>query len=223
MRETDIQQFMMRLSSSLRRARWLVVWRMAAHAGAGGVAGAPQSGHPTGEAGPRSPARSRWNVQYQLEDHFPRRRRLTAGAGRRSDATLRRHELAADLCARSPGGAQRHADTRPTPAGAATRPAVCRAAAADFNNTGAVDVKSASCARRSASTGDQPGQTVNGKVRLYVIGQERFGAAASDATKHDIAEAERWNLPIVLIVPLAVFGSLAAAAIRWRWARAPSW
>ena len=33
------------------------------------------------------------------------------------------------------------------------------------------------------------------------------------ATKHDIAQAEQWNLPIVLIVLLAVFGSLAAAAM----------
>jgi uncharacterized membrane protein YdfJ with MMPL/SSD domain len=34
-----------------------------------------------------------------------------------------------------------------------------------------------------------------------------------EATKHDIAKAEQWNLPIILIVLLAVFGSLAAAAI----------
>ncbi len=33
------------------------------------------------------------------------------------------------------------------------------------------------------------------------------------ATKHDIAQAEQWNLPIVLVVLLAVFGSLAAAAL----------
>src|SRR3569833_3020780 len=38
-------------------------------------------------------------------------------------------------------------------------------------------------------------------------------AAATQATKHDIAQAEQWNLPIVLVVLLAVFGSLAAAAM----------
>ena len=38
-------------------------------------------------------------------------------------------------------------------------------------------------------------------------------SAATAATKHDIAQAEQWNLPIVLIVLLAVFGSLAAAAM----------
>ncbi|PQM44625.1 Heme uptake protein MmpL11 [Mycobacterium talmoniae] len=50
-------------------------------------------------------------------------------------------------------------------------------------------------------------------MRLYVIGQGALGAAASAKTKQDIASAEHWNLPIVLIVLLAVFGSLAAAAI----------
>lgn len=61
--------------------------------------------------------------------------------------------------------------------------------------------------------GDQPGQTANGRVRLYVIGQGALSAAAAANTKHDIAAAEKWNLPVILIVLLAVFGSLAAAAI----------
>ncbi|MGZ4529357.1 MAG: MMPL family transporter [Mycobacterium sp.] len=61
--------------------------------------------------------------------------------------------------------------------------------------------------------GDQPGQTASGRVRLYVIGQGALSAAAAQNTKHDIAAAERWNLPVILMVLLAVFGSLAAAAI----------
>ena len=60
---------------------------------------------------------------------------------------------------------------------------------------------------------DQPGQTANGRVRLYVIGQGALSAAAAANTKHDIAAAEKWNMPVILIVLLAVFGSLAAAAI----------
>ncbi|OBK25423.1 hypothetical protein A5634_26450 [Mycobacterium asiaticum] len=60
---------------------------------------------------------------------------------------------------------------------------------------------------------DQSGQTSNERVRLYVIGQGALSAAAAANTKHDIAKAEEWNLPIILIVLLAVFGSLAAAAI----------
>ena len=53
----------------------------------------------------------------------------------------------------------------------------------------------------------------DGRVRLYVIGQGALSTAAAANTKHDIAKAEQWNLPIILIVLLAVFGSLAAAAI----------
>lgn len=67
--------------------------------------------------------------------------------------------------------------------------------------------------KRVGVNGDQPGETANGRVRLYVIGQGALSAAAAQNTKHDIAAAERWNLPVILIVLLAVFGSLAAAAI----------
>ncbi|KJX74512.1 membrane protein [Mycobacterium lepromatosis] len=61
--------------------------------------------------------------------------------------------------------------------------------------------------------GDQSGRTANGRVRLYVIGQGALSAAVAASSKRDIAEAERWNLPIILIVLLTVFGSLAAAAV----------
>ena len=82
----------------------------------------------------------------------------------------------------------------------------------DFNNTGAVDVAK-QLRQKVGINGDQPGEVQDGKVKLYVIGQGALGAAATAATKHDIAQAEQWNLPIVLIVLLAVFGSLAAAAM----------
>ena len=80
-------------------------------------------------------------------------------------------------------------------------------------STAAAPTSPSSCARRSASTATKPGQFAGGKVKLYVIGQGALGAAASEATKHDVGQAEKWNLPIVLVVLLAVFGSLAAAAM----------
>jgi RND superfamily putative drug exporter len=82
----------------------------------------------------------------------------------------------------------------------------------DFNNTGAVDVAK-QLRKKVGIVGDQAGQIADGRVKLYVIGQGALGAAAQTSTKHDIARAEQWNLPIVLIVLLAVFGSLAAAAM----------
>src|SRR5262245_120132 len=82
----------------------------------------------------------------------------------------------------------------------------------DFNTPAAVDVAK-QLRQKVGIHGDQPGEVQNGKVKLYVIGQGALGAAATAATKHDIAQAEQWNLPIVLVVLLAVFGSLAAAAM----------
>ncbi|WP_204804652.1 MMPL family transporter [Mycobacterium riyadhense] len=82
----------------------------------------------------------------------------------------------------------------------------------DARNAGTSDVAK-KLRQRVGVHGDQSGQTANGHVRLYVIGQGALSAAAAANTKHDIAAAERWNLPIILIVLLAVFGSLAAAAI----------
>ena len=70
-----------------------------------------------------------------------------------------------------------------------------------------------SCGPRSASRATGRARWPNGRVRLYVIGQGALSTAAAANTKHDIAKAEQWNLPIILIVLLAVFGSLAAAAI----------
>ncbi|PRC44836.1 hypothetical protein C6A85_98210, partial [Mycobacterium sp. ITM-2017-0098] len=82
----------------------------------------------------------------------------------------------------------------------------------DFENTGAVDIAK-QLREKVGVDGEEPGETENGKVRLYVIGQGALGAAATEATKHDIAQAEKWNFPIVLVILLAVFGSLAAAAM----------
>ena len=80
----------------------------------------------------------------------------------------------------------------------------------DFNNTGAVDV-ARQLREKVGVTGDQPGPDDQRQGPLYVIGQGALGAAASEATKHDIAEAERWNRRSSWIVLLAVFGSGGAA------------
>lgn len=82
----------------------------------------------------------------------------------------------------------------------------------DARNAGTSDLAK-QLQRKVGVRGDQSGQTANGRVRLYVIGQGALSAAAAANTKHDIAAAEKWNLPIILIVLLAVFGSLAAATI----------
>ncbi len=204
----------MRLSSNLRRFRWLVfaawslalvpaVWLILTHAG-------DLTGGGFEVAGSQS-----LDVQHHLEDHFPDQGAspLALVAAPRPDASYADMNAAADLlhrvAAEVPSVTVVPDPLQPAPQ--PDRPYVVPLRL-DFNNTGAVDV-ARQLRQKVGVSGDKPGETANGKVRLYVIGQGSLGAAASETTKHDVAEAERWNLPIVLIILLAVFGSLAAAAI----------
>jgi RND superfamily putative drug exporter len=214
MREFAIQQFMMRLSGSLRRHRRLVLgcWLLAllpslylTLSGSNNLTGGGFD-----VAGSQS-----LHVQYELEDHFPEQGAspLALVAAPRADATYA--DMAAAVATleqaaqKVPSLSLVPNPTQPAPA--PDRPYVV-SLRLDFNTTGAVDV-ARQLRKAIGVSGDQPGRTDNGRVRLYVIGQGALGAAAQSSTRDDIADAERWNLPIVLMVLVAVFGSLAAAAI----------
>ena len=56
------------------------------------------------------------------------------------------------------------------------------------------------------------GKTRNG-VTVYMVGQEALWAGMQDVSKKQLADAERVGFPIVLLILLAVFGSLAAALL----------
>jgi uncharacterized membrane protein YdfJ with MMPL/SSD domain len=56
------------------------------------------------------------------------------------------------------------------------------------------------------------GETVNG-TRVYLTGQPAMWAGLQEVTKKDLAEAETTGFPIVALILLAVFGSLAAATL----------
>lgn len=205
---------MMRLSSLLRRVRWLVftAWLLALVPAVWLILS--QSSNLTGGGFEVEQSQS-LHVQYQVEDHFPDEGAspLALVAAPRADASYNDMNAAvAEL--------ERIAAEVPTvtvvpnpaqPAPQPDRPYVV-SLKLGFDNSGAVDTAKQLRAKVGIN-GEEPGETAEGKVRLYVIGQGALGAAASEATKHDIAEAEKWNLPIVLMVLLAVFGSLAAAAI----------
>ncbi|HEX8066987.1 MAG TPA: MMPL family transporter [Thermoleophilaceae bacterium] len=53
----------------------------------------------------------------------------------------------------------------------------------------------------------------SGRVRTYLVGQQALWAGMQDLSKRDLASAERAGFPIVLVILLVVFGSLAAAAL----------
>lgn len=202
----------MRLSRSLRKYRWLVFtgWLLALVPAV--YLALTQSGNLTGGgfdvAGSQSLA-----VHDQLEDlyHDQGGSSLALVAAPRPDASyqdmndavaqLRQIATGIPGTAEIPNPAQRP----PQP----DRPYVL-SVRLDSRNTSDVAKQ---LRTKVGIKGDQPGQTANGRVRLYVIGQGALSAAAAANTKHDIAAAEKWNLPVILIVLLAVFGSLAAAAI----------
>jgi RND superfamily putative drug exporter len=50
-------------------------------------------------------------------------------------------------------------------------------------------------------------------TQTYLVGQQALWAGMQDLSKEDLAAAEATGFPIVLVILLAVFGSLAAAAL----------
>jgi RND superfamily putative drug exporter len=204
---------MLRLSSKLRKFRWAVfaAWLLLLVPSV--YLALDHSGNLTGGgfdvAGSQSLA-----VEHQIQDHFPDQGAspLALVAAPRADASFADMNGAVahleDIAAGVPSVKVMPSPQQPRPQ--PDRPYVITLQT-DFHS-GSSDVAK-QLRQKVGIDGDQPGQFADGKVKLYVIGQGALGAAASDATKHDIAQAEKWNLPIVLIVLLAVFGSLAAAAM----------
>ena len=204
----------MRLSGSLRRYRWLVFlcWLLAIVPSIWLTL--TQSSHLTGGGFDVANSQS-LSVQYQLEDHYPQQGAspLALVAAPRADASYADMTAAVRLLEQAarqvPSVEVVPNPTQPPPA--PDRPYVV-SLRLGFDNTGAVDV-ARQLRTQVGVDGDRPGETDSGRVRLYVIGQGALGAAAQTSTKQDIAAAERWHLPIVLMILIAVFGSLAAAAI----------
>lgn len=213
-RENNIQQFMMRLSRNLRRFRWLVFtgWFLALVPAI--YLAMTQSGNLTGGGFEVAGSQSLL-VHDVLDAQYPDQEapslalvatpRPDASFQDINDAVARLRSIAGEF----PGVSEVPNPTQRPPQ--PDRPYVV-SLRLDARNAGTSDIAK-KLRQKIGVKGDKPGQTADGRVRLYVIGQGALSAAAAANTKHDIADAERWNLPIILIVLLAVFGSLAAAAI----------
>jgi uncharacterized membrane protein YdfJ with MMPL/SSD domain len=205
---------MMRMSSNLRRYRWAVFTTWVLVLVPAVLISLHESNNLTGGGFEVTGSQS-LQVQRELEKHYPDQGAspLALVAAPRPGATVDDMTAAVDLLERKaaevPSVSVAPNPTQPPPS--PDRPYVV-SLKLDFNNSGAVDVAK-QLRSKVGIDGDKPGRIDNGKVDLYVIGQGALGAAAQEKTKHDIAEAEQWGLPIVLIVLLAVFGSLAAAAM----------
>src|SRR5689334_3556618 len=172
-----IQQFMMRLSSTLRRFRWAVfaAWLLLLVPSI--YLAMNQSSNLTGGGFEVEGSQSLY-VQRQLEEHFPDQGAspLALVAAPRADASFADMNAAVvrlEAIAKQVPSVKIVPNPQ-QPAPQPDRPYVLTLQL-DFNNTGAVDV--------------------------------------AKQLRQDVGAAEKWNLPIVLIVLLAVFGSLAAAAL----------
>ena len=60
---------------------------------------------------------------------------------------------------------------------------------------------------------DELGTEARSGVQPYLVGQQALWAGLQDLAQEDLEAAERIGFPIVLLILLAVFGSLAAAAL----------
>jgi uncharacterized membrane protein YdfJ with MMPL/SSD domain len=60
---------------------------------------------------------------------------------------------------------------------------------------------------------DALGTEARDGVEPHLVGQQALWAGMQDLTKEDLESAERIGFPVVLVILLAVFGSLAAAAL----------
>jgi heme transporter len=206
---------MMRLSSSLRRCRWLVFggWLLALVPAIFLVL--TSSGHLTG-GGFEVPNSQSLRVHDALEAHYPDQGSspLALVAAPRADATYEDMNAAAGFLQQV---AKQQPDVVVVPNAAQPSPQPDRPYVVSLRLDGSTNNSASDAAKKLrvkiGVQGERPGQMQDGRVRLYVIGQGALSTAAAANTKHDIAKAEQWNLPIILIVLLAVFGSLAAAAI----------
>ena len=206
---------MMRLSSGLRRFRWLVFtgWLLALIPAIYLVL--TSSGHLTG-GGFEVPNSQSLRVHDALEAHYPDQGSspLAMVAAPRADATYEDMNAAAGFLQQV---AKQQPDVVVVPNAAQPSPQPDRPYVVSLRLDGATNNSASDAAKKLrvkvGVQGERPGQMRDGRVRLYVIGQGALSTAAAANTKHDIAKAEQWNLPIILIVLLAVFGSLAAAAI----------
>ena len=65
--------------------------------------------------------------------------------------------------------------------------------------------------RKELEVGTAPAK--GAPVELHLVGQQALWAGMQDLAKHDLEQAEKVGFPIVLLILLVVFGSLAAAAL----------
>lgn len=209
-----MQSVMMRTSDYLRRYRWLTVavWLILIASAAGLVAshGEKLTGGGFEVAGSQS-LKVHDAMETGFRDHGASPLALVAAP--RPDATVADMTAAVDylkqVAAQIPQVSVEPIPPQLTPQ--PDRPFVVTLRIG-FDNTGATDIAK-DLRKKIGVHGGEPGRIAGGRVSLYVIGQGALGAAMTEQIAGDIKQAEKWNIPVILIVLIAAFGSLAAASL----------
>ncbi len=209
-----MQSVMMRTSDYLRRYRWLTVavWLILIISAVGLVAG--QGERLTGGGFEVAGSQS-LTVHDAMETGFREHGAspLALVAAPRPDATVADMAAAVDylkqVAAQIP-----QVSVEPLPAQLTPQPdrPFVVTLRIGFDNSGATDIAK-ELRKKIGVHGGKPGQIAGGRVSLYVIGQGALGAAMTEQIAGDIKKAEKWNIPVILIVLIAAFGSLAAASL----------
>ncbi|WP_134066935.1 MMPL family transporter [Mycobacteroides salmoniphilum] len=205
---------MMRTSDYLRRYRWLTVavWLILIVAAVGLVAG---KGEKLTGGGFEVDGSQSLTVHDAMETGFREHGAspLALVAAPRPDATVADMTAAVDYL-KQVAGQIPQISVEPIPPQLTPQPdrPFVVTLRIGFDNTGATDIAKDLRKKIGVHKG-QPGQIAGGRVSLYVIGQGALGAAMTEQIAGDITQAEKWNIPVILIVLIAAFGSLAAASL----------
>ncbi len=198
-----------RLDGFIRRHRWPVVLVWAALLAAAIPFAARQTDHLT-SGGFEVPGSDSQAVERGLSDFENAQRESLAvviarhpGAG---DADVRK---AIDRT-RNAAGRVSHVSLSDTVANAAaSRASRAPITVVPLDLTGSQD----DAANAATDLRDQLHVGGSGPVELHLVGQQALWAGMQDLSKHDLEQSERAGFPIVALILLAVFGSLAAAGL----------
>src|SRR5918997_635032 len=204
-----MQSAMDRLAATLERRRWLVLGAWLLLLAAALPFAATQTDHLT-SGGFEVPGSGSYVVERNIDRFEGAQREYLAvvlarreGAG--TAAVRAEVDRVAEIAERLP-----HVELADSAAAAAKREAgsasitvVPLAVAGEQNDT----------ANMAVDFYDELGTQARGGVEPHLVGQQALWAGMQDLTKEDLESAEKIGFPIVLLILLAVFGSLAAAAL----------
>jgi uncharacterized membrane protein YdfJ with MMPL/SSD domain len=207
-----MRSLMVKLSAFLTRRRWWVVGAWLVTLVIAAPLAAKQTEHLSG-GGFDVPGSQSDRVEAALTDRFASDEagRIAVVLRPSPGATRAQTDAAVQRTQTQVASTEDDARTSPQAAAQARRQlAAGRTAVVPLQTSGSAD----QLVNTSADLRDElsPGATVDG-VTPYLVGQPAMWAALSEVSREDLETAEAQGFPIVALILIAVFGSLAAASL----------